>query len=164
MLLMLLSWQDPLLLAKPATFISDMLLTLASMIEIKSVVLCQLGFRATCDCTNQMALALWQAPTHQTVPVQPSWRQERCGMAVKGVKDSLGKDLAAQQALSIAESKRRVMDNWQFGKERLQNKVVSFALLLGQHKAQSKDCRSCCYPGLICPVMPWGVHILQSRM
>lgn len=164
MLLMLLSWQDPLLLAKPATFISDMLLTLASMIEIKSVVLCQLGFRATCDCTNQMALALWQAPTHQTVPVQPSRRQERCGMAVKGVKDSLGKDLAVQQALSIAESKRRVMDNWQFGKGRLQNKVVSFALLLGQHKAQSKDCRSCCYPGLICPVMPWGVHILQSRM
>lgn len=53
---------------------------------------------------------------------------------MSGVKDSLGKDLAPQQARSIAESKRLVTHNWQFGEGRLHNKVVSFALLLGNTK------------------------------
>lgn len=52
---------------------------------------------------------------------------------VSGVKDSLGKDLAAQLAHSTAESKRHVRHNWQFGEGRL-HKVVSFALLLSNTK------------------------------
>lgn len=50
------------------------------------------------------------------------------------VKDSLGKDLAAQQVLPIVESKRHFMHNLQFGKGRLPNKVVSFAQLLSNAK------------------------------
>lgn len=53
---------------------------------------------------------------------------------MSGVKDSLGKDLDAQQALSIAASERHVTHNWQFGEGRLHNKVASFALLLGNIK------------------------------
>jgi len=50
------------------------------------------------------------------------------------VKDSLGKDLAAQQVLSVAESKGHAMHIWQFGEGRLHNKVVFFAVLLGSAK------------------------------
>lgn len=103
------------------------MLTLASMIETKSVVSCQLGFRATWDRTNQMVCLFGQHLHSRQCLSCPAWVWNGC---MSWVKDSLGKDLPAQQILPIVESKRHFTHNWQFGKGRLLNKVVSFARLL----------------------------------
>lgn len=79
---------------------------------------------------------------------------------MSGAKDSLGKGLAAEQALSIAESKRHVMHNWQFGEGRQRNKVVSSVLLSGNAKRSLEMTE----PRLICPFMPWGAHCLSKQV
>lgn len=136
------------------------MLTLASVMEIKSVVLSQLGFRATWDCKNQLPLTLWLASTRPAVPGLLSLRRGWCGRAAcQGQSTPWGR-VWLQNKLFIAESKRHVMHDWQFGEGRQHNKVVSFVLLLGNAKRSLEVTE----PWLVCPFLPWGAHCLSKEV
>ena len=137
------------------------MLTLASMTEIKSVGLCQLGFRATWDCTNPTALVLWLAPTHQAVPVQPSLTAEWLYVTGEGLP---GEGSGCTTGSLCGRKQRTCHAHLAVWRRKAAQQGCFLCSAAGQCKVQSRDYRNCSYAGLIWPFMLWGVPILQSRM
>lgn len=96
-----------------------------------------------------------QHPRSRHCMSSPAWGSSAAEWLHGREEDSLGKNLTAQQVLSIAESQRCVLHNWHVGEGGL-HKVFP-----QQHKAQPRASRSCSYPGLVCQLC---LCVLQSRM
>lgn len=156
MLLMLLSWQDPLFISKTSYIHFTHVVNIIQQHRDQVSGFLSLGLEKCKIVQIKWPWLFGQHPHSRHCLSSPAWGRNGVEWLYGREEDSLGKKLAAQQVLFIADSYQCVLHNWQVGGGGL-HKVVSFANT--KHSLETAEAAV---------IQDWyaqlGLRVLQSRM